>query len=1678
MFPRRSLRNLLAIATLLFLAASTAWCQVTNMADTTSTPVPGAGHNYFGVLNETVNPANGSVSVRIAFPMPPGRKLTAPFSLAYDSNGTVVLNPTAGGITWGGAVGWSYSAPTLTVATQDVNLQDGSGGVCRVALNYMYADASGARHPLYLSIYGFLPGKAGNCANAVMPDGLAITQATTGSDALVESSTTAIPNNQSFSLQKVLVADADGTVATFNPAGEGLGSTGGKFVANSIEDRNGNVITVNQEASSPFRFTGYTDTLNRSAVSVSYGESGSGTGTDTISVSGLSQPYYASWYGSATVNSTTLSVNQYSGSCMLNGVDQAFTTLSGFTLPNGQSYTFSYDPNYGTLQKITYPTGGYVRYVWGVNTQSQAGFANGTLPGGSYFGCSYHYDTPVVTDRYVSFDGTNEVLHQHFTYTTTWETGANAGLFSNKTTAVTTYDLLRSGNFTTTYAYSGTLVPNQPNTDVAITNQIPLEYSIAYNDWSGSLLRTVYKNWANQYEMSCESTTQSGLTSRVDYTYQQGAQVTDKKDWDWGAAPDCRSSSSGTPLRESKTTYNNITTAIFPGQPSVYDRPSHVYVYYGGNLNAQTDYTYDNGVSSVSATQHDDTNYPASNTVRGNVASKTAKCLQSCSDAVTKYTYDQTGQTTGMTDPNSNVTSYCYGDASPGCSSSTTNAYLTQITYPNTGVAHIEKFGYSLASGEVTSAIDQNQQPTNYQYTDPLARLTETDYPDGGKTTISYNDAAPSPNVTTSKLLSSGTSATTEVIMDGLGHATETQMKSDPAGVDYTDTTYDGLGRVWKVSNPYRSVTDSSYGVTVYTYDVLDRPSDESAAKSIQRPDGSTVSTTYPAANCVKVADEQGKARKTCTDAIGRLTSAVEDPSGVNYTTSYTYTFPSSNSYGLVFTSTQGSQTRTFTYDSLSRLTSSKTPELNVGGTQCSTTYSYDANGNLISRKAPRENQNTLCATLVTTTYGYDAMNRLTSKSYNDTSPQTPPANFFYDQAPSSWPNWPGVGFSYPTGRLVLACTGSAANTCASPATAVAYNYDSMGRIKDFWQCNPASCGSSIWDLNYTLDLAGDATQWVHPAGFTVYTPVNAAQQVKSVSSSSTGANEPQVLAQGPGSNDISYTPWGAISQLENGCTGSGCANAQETYIYNNRLQPYAIDVGTTGNVSAEYCKVYNYYSSWTAPTSCPAPGTTPQTGTTNNGSVNAFWYLDGSRPASSHTETYTYDSLNRLWTAIAQQGSTTFWSQTYTYDRYGNMTCSGTGACTSMGYNSNNQLTSVGGSSLTYDAAGNLIQDNSTVPAHFYKWDAEGRLISIDNGSTASITFNALGQRVYATSSVFTGTYWRDPSGQFLGGQGSGGFNAEVPLEGRLLAEYASGNPGPVYFDHPDALGSGHQWTDWAGNSAGEVAFYPWGAKWGDTTNGSLFQLYASLLWYDPAVDGYQSNSRYLIPRFSRWLTPDPAGKGAVRLDDPQTWNMYAYVRNNPTTLTDPSGLAAASPIWGSDFNQMVFNGATYLFNTGDNVYSPPAAEKPQASKKNPCPRGECYVIMTLDEYYKPKRGSGNMAERQVEYQVRTIGGKEVHDVEVVLREEFVSGKEGDPKGICGGDGCSNKDPDLMDYRSGVFQDDIHVDLGTRKSFSVTQRFFVGGTQVPIHFGTSTRSSQIVDVRNDAIDIKPAESP
>ncbi|HEV2348346.1 MAG TPA: RHS repeat-associated core domain-containing protein, partial [Terriglobia bacterium] len=110
--------------------------------------------------------------------------------------------------------------------------------------------------------------------------------------------------------------------------------------------------------------------------------------------------------------------------------------------------------------------------------------------------------------------------------------------------------------------------------------------------------------------------------------------------------------------------------------------------------------------------------------------------------------------------------------------------------------------------------------------------------------------------------------------------------------------------------------------------------------------------------------------------------------------------------------------------------------------------------------------------------------------------------------------------------------------------------------------------------------------------------------------------------------------------------------------------------------------------------------------------------------------------------------------------------------------------------------------------------------------------------------------------------------------------------------FLHKDALGSTRQATDYTGATKMDMLFYPWGDVW--SMQGVLYdQGFAGFLnAQDTDEVLYGTPNREYAHVMGRWLSPDPAGTKAVTLSDPQTWNMYAYTRNNPTTLTDPSGL------------------------------------------------------------------------------------------------------------------------------------------------------------------------------------------
>ena len=147
--------------------------------------------------------------------------------------------------------------------------------------------------------------------------------------------------------------------------------------------------------------------------------------------------------------------------------------------------------------------------------------------------------------------------------------------------------------------------------------------------------------------------------------------------------------------------------------------------------------------------------------------------------------------------------------------------------------------------------------------------------------------------------------------------------------------------------------------------------------------DSSGTVTTARDRVATTVTDQAGKQRRSITNALGQM-ERVDEPNLSNQLdVNGAPAQPTNYAYDLLNnlkTVVQGSQQRSFTYSSLSRLTSANNPE---SGT---ITYGYDNNGNLTSKTDDRG---------VTATYQYDELNRVTTRSYNNTI--TPPVSYTYD---------------------------------------------------------------------------------------------------------------------------------------------------------------------------------------------------------------------------------------------------------------------------------------------------------------------------------------------------------------------------------------------------------------------------------------------------------------------------------------------------------------------------------------------------------------------------------------------------------------------------------------------------------------------------------------------------------
>ena len=840
---------------------------------------------------------------------------------------------------------------------------------------------------------------------------------------------------------------------------------GYEYNANGVQDRNGNIATASL------------DTLDRNLVTTY-----NGTGTDgmpyttyTISNSSGSPLIFTVNFQTVTITTDICSNTIYG---LYNCTDYTTTKdlPSMLTLPTHKTYVFKYAPNTpGDLIEMDLPTGAVITYQYTDFYEMQLSPQPGYYP--NFVG------SRAVTKRTVAVNGNQYV----------WTYNLVPGVSSTVTDPLGNYQI---HTFNVVHAMSGG--------NIIATSSNVYEMSVAYYNSSNQLLRTDTNTYtaepdpvnsgyyppntttANVRVTHTTTTLDSGQTSakQTDYetfsypcVYDGGTctgtatrlSPTETREYDYGT------SGIGALLRKTDYAYLHTNNQGYINL-NIVDKPTVVTVYDGpsGTMIAQTTNEYDNythtgqPMQPSGAIQHN-ASYGTSFKTRGNLTGVSKWVNTTGTTLSVTNQYDDAGNLLSSVDSNGNKTAYSYSDswASTACvpTAGTGAIFPTAVTNAKGQSASTTYFA---CTGAEKSMTDANKQLTQYSY-DSYDRPLSITYPLGSKT-FCYSDDPNGSCYNNSSLFSTETDVITgsptrsrTTLYDGLGRVYETQLTSDPNGTVYVDTQYDGDGRAFKVSNPYRS-GDTEYWTTKL-FDGIGR------SAGVLNQDGSATSITYTG-NTTLSTDEVKNKRRSTNDALGRLTYIWEDPSGVNFETDYQY-----DALGNLLNVNQKGKSgdvarqRVFTYDSLSRLLTTSNPESGL------VTYSYQTIGGTVCSGDASLPCSKTDARSVKISYSYDQLNRLVGKTYSDGT--TASSCFQYDTPLST------VSDANPIGHLTLewtqpgACPSPLQPQTAIPANAmtssVLSNHDAMGQMQNEQQYTPASlAGGTYYSQVYGYDSAGD----------------------------------------------------------------------------------------------------------------------------------------------------------------------------------------------------------------------------------------------------------------------------------------------------------------------------------------------------------------------------------------------------------------------------------------------------------------------------------------------------------------------------------------------------------------------------------------------------------------------------
>jgi RHS repeat-associated protein len=307
----------------------------------------------------------------------------------------------------------------------------------------------------------------------------------------------------------------------------------------------------------------------------------------------------------------------------------------------------------------------------------------------------------------------------------------------------------------------------------------------------------------------------------------------------------------------------------------------------------------------------------------------------------------------------------------------------------------------------------------------------------------------------------------------------------------------------------------------------------------------------------------------------------------------------------------------------------------------------------------------------------------------------------------------------------------------------------------------------------------------------------------------------------------------------------------------------------------------------------------------------------------TAFSETYTHDALNQLESFERGATGSPSATQDWQFDALGNWTTVTTdGIAETREANAQNELTTVGGSSLAYSATGNLTTDAEGRTLEYDAWNRLVRVTSADSFTTTEYVYNGLNHRITevshtgSTRDLFYSLGWqvleervRDGAGEIPSVADTRYIWSPVYIDAMVARDKNADNDtgtGSAGLEQRIYAIQDANWNTTAiiaasgvpgaanGNVINRFVYSPYGvsqtltASW--TTAASPLvtvwnHLFQGLKFTETTGLAYVRHRDYSAT-LGRFIERDPIGY--VAGDN----NWYRFVANGPTGSTDPSGL------------------------------------------------------------------------------------------------------------------------------------------------------------------------------------------